>query len=509
MRRFNIFICFISLVFLNALFCQELHRHNKANVSIKTLVTSSTDGQLLYKYSIHNSDSSNEVMDCFSMGIEDRNLMYDSTKVVGPKNKKWYIDGSSQGFIVGSNATRTLDVSSENAIAPGESMVFSFNSKGFPSITLFYAESFTPPYSEDDEDSLYAKGYTARQISPDWKEDSYKVFVVSPRVYYSKIDSITFTDSLYSFCSRSRDLDWITTQPTANKYLSYFSNAKTNLQQSNIATARAILNTVLHDVDIDSSSTLTSEAYALLRYNTEYLLEHLPATASALDMLDSLRARLQQSLSYNWLGTQKFQQELDRTIQTAKTNLASGDSIGCAEELEDFQQTIRTEYLAKPKRNDKRFVTTEGYQLLYPYIQSIIDMMKRLPPRYDGTVAEQLTALKSQIDIDAGNGLLGAELLIRALEKTVELAQKQLQKKDSTGTAIQLIVFRDIVRQTFELTKKRFNENLFMKTAGYVSLYYRAGYILEKLPSTHGQPVPKMDPELEKEIRQLKRQNGR
>jgi hypothetical protein len=228
----------------------------------------------------------------------------------------------------------------------------------------------------------------------------------------------------------------------------------------------------------------------------------IPSTCSSIYPLHSL----QQAFSKKWLGSQRFQQELDRTIQTAKTNLASGDSIGCAEELEQFQQTIRSQYLAKPKHNDKRFITTDGYQSLYPYAQSIVDIVKRLPPRYDAPVADQLKALKSQIRIEAGNGLLGTEMLIRNLEKSVDRAQKQLQKKDSTETASQLMLFRHIVRQTYELTKKRFNENLYMKPAGYVSLYYRAGYILEKLPPTHGRPMPDMEPELEKEIQQLKGQ---
>lgn len=37
------------------------------------------------------------------------------------------------------------------------------------------------------------------------------------------------------------------------------------------------LHTVLEECNADSSANITSEAYALLRFNTEYLLEHLPA----------------------------------------------------------------------------------------------------------------------------------------------------------------------------------------------------------------------------------------
>ncbi len=42
------------------------------------------------------------------------------------------------------------------------------------------------------------------------------------------------------------------------------------------------LNQVLHDVDQDSTANLTSEAYALLRYNTEYLLNNLPEVTPGL-----------------------------------------------------------------------------------------------------------------------------------------------------------------------------------------------------------------------------------
>ncbi|HEX9829492.1 MAG TPA: hypothetical protein VGB10_04705 [Bacteroidota bacterium] len=92
-------------------------------------------------------------------------------------------------------------------------------------------------------------------------------------------NSTSFLDTLLSYTTQSRSLEWITTQATADKYTSYFTSAKSNIQQNNINAARATLQQVLSDVNVDSSSTLTSEAYALLRFNTEYLLSQLPAQA--------------------------------------------------------------------------------------------------------------------------------------------------------------------------------------------------------------------------------------
>ena len=72
------------------------------------------------------------------------------------------------------------------------------------------------------------------------------------------------------------------TNSPADKYSNHFTTAKTQLQQNNIPAVKNTLNQVLHDVDQDSTANLTSEAYALLRYNTEYLLNNLPEVTPGL-----------------------------------------------------------------------------------------------------------------------------------------------------------------------------------------------------------------------------------
>jgi hypothetical protein len=88
--------------------------------------------------------------------------------------------------------------------------------------------------------------------------------------------ALTFLDTLNSITTQSRYLAWIKDQPTADKYLTYFSSARGKLVQGDSVGARAVLQQVLRDVDIDSTANLTSEAYALLKYNTEYLVDKLP-----------------------------------------------------------------------------------------------------------------------------------------------------------------------------------------------------------------------------------------
>ena len=83
-------------------------------------------------------------------------------------------------------------------------------------------------------------------------------------------------DTLTSYTTQSRSLGWIKDDATENKYLGYFTSIKTKyLQQDNVG-ARTVLLQVFKDVDIDSTANLTSEAYALICYNTKYLLAQLP-----------------------------------------------------------------------------------------------------------------------------------------------------------------------------------------------------------------------------------------
>lgn len=85
-----------------------------------------------------------------------------------------------------------------------------------------------------------------------------------------------FLDTLSSYTIQSRALNWIKNRITANRYLGYFASAKLKLHSNKISDVSSILNTVLFQANADSTINLTSKAYALIRYNTEYLIAHLP-----------------------------------------------------------------------------------------------------------------------------------------------------------------------------------------------------------------------------------------
>jgi hypothetical protein len=106
-------------------------------------------------------------------------------------------------------------------------------------------------------------------------ENSIKIATIGLKSIPENFDPDNFLDTLVTYADSSYLFGWVTDKGTKNKYETYFTNAKDALINGDISSARSYLQNVLTDVDADSSSTLSSEAYALLRYNTEYLLKQL------------------------------------------------------------------------------------------------------------------------------------------------------------------------------------------------------------------------------------------
>jgi hypothetical protein len=84
-----------------------------------------------------------------------------------------------------------------------------------------------------------------------------------------------FMDLIMIYLSQSDSLGWIKTKETFNKYNFTFEKAKTRLEQNDNPASIAILDSVLTNVEAEKDNTLTSEAYALIKYNTEYLKDQL------------------------------------------------------------------------------------------------------------------------------------------------------------------------------------------------------------------------------------------
>jgi hypothetical protein len=205
-----------------------------------------------YKYFIRNDASSIQSAD--DLLLEPAGGL----NITGITGRSSWKPASGPSFVRWTNLFWYGD---NNFISPGETDAnFSILRGGLPVIAKYYVQGHNgDEFSGSGIITNSACGYTVCPF------DSPIPFVTS-----------NFLDTLSSGTTQSRTLGWIKDQPTANKYLSYFASAKTSLGQNNITSTRTTLQKVLTDVNIDSTANLTSEAYALIRYNTEYLLAQLP-----------------------------------------------------------------------------------------------------------------------------------------------------------------------------------------------------------------------------------------
>jgi hypothetical protein len=219
------------------------------------------DGEkFTYSYKVKNNQESKQNIKWIS--VSETNNLVDT--VIAPMD--WRGGRFSNYSIVLYNAVED----SVQLLAGSQSAGFIIRCYGLPIISKFYLQA---PYEDLDLSSVTVHELMNRMYQ-NILNNSLTGFTISAGSPPSPFIPLNFLDTLTGYTNQSRTLGWIKDQATANKYLGYFASAKTSLQQNNIDSARIKLQLVLNDVNVDSTSHLTSEAYALLRYNTEYLSDN-------------------------------------------------------------------------------------------------------------------------------------------------------------------------------------------------------------------------------------------
>lgn len=162
-------------------------------------------------------------------------------------------------------------------VAPGGSTSgFSFRSAGQPTIVKSYLEGNAPllAFTAEPPQLLYDLLNTI-DVFP---HNTVVRRTLGPADPPTPFNGLGFLDTIKSYITESRTLNWITTQATADKYTALINSAQAHLSSSPPlrGTVKAKLDSVLVNVYPDSAAALiTSEAYALLRFNTEYVLKKL------------------------------------------------------------------------------------------------------------------------------------------------------------------------------------------------------------------------------------------
>jgi hypothetical protein len=91
----------------------------------------------------------------------------------------------------------------------------------------------------------------------------------------SPFDATNFVDTLISYKHQALALGWITNQGIANSFDQKLENAHKQLERGNNKAAKNMLEAFLNEVEAQKDKHLTSEAYALLKFNAEYLISEL------------------------------------------------------------------------------------------------------------------------------------------------------------------------------------------------------------------------------------------
>ena len=235
-------------------------------------------GLFNYWYGVTNSSSS--VQDIKLFGIKDTVV-----SAIGIVPFDW---------VFAHRTSPSISIFSDSGISSvrvgGEQDSFIVRTSGLPVISHYYAQAFltmiepklsdTATLQEDVFNNIFSNSYVGTTVGP-----ADPPYPTSP---------LAFVDSLIGYTNQSRSLGWIKDQATGNKYLGYFSSALTHLQSNDIGGARSILQSILISANSDSASNLTNEAYALIEYNTQYLLAQLPQSSSGLNvkLINSLGTKL-------------------------------------------------------------------------------------------------------------------------------------------------------------------------------------------------------------------------
>jgi hypothetical protein len=228
---------------------------NKFSVNIHASIEDDGIG-LKYKYKVQSDITS----------LQEINTIYIRCDTLVPFSNpttraKWEnLSSGLRGFLI-------WDDLFENFIRPGEvDSSFTMMSPRLPGIRQYYIQASNrhfdlgePTFNETawylDVINNSVTGFT---LSP-----------INPPKHYNQLD---FVDTIKSYVTQSRALDWITDQQTSEKYLRLLTAVQSSLSHKDVDGAQKMLQSIINDVNIDHSAKLSSEAYSLIKFNTDFLL---------------------------------------------------------------------------------------------------------------------------------------------------------------------------------------------------------------------------------------------
>lgn len=231
---------------------------------------------LIYSYKLDNTNKSDQDVMSFEMKIKDN---FEELNLPSPWH---YRESYSTPYIrlvhkIFERSGREEPIEFKSDLQVGSSLTFSLESNYLPTFIQTYIKgrpkvinfSFVAPPSQEVEilrDSLTSKVANSRGVS---------LKTIGPRKIPDGITNKALLDSLRSYQNFSCDTTWITNQGICRSLEAKLDNVKRQLDRGNRNAAKGSLEAFLNEVEAQKDQQLSSEAYALLSFNGQYLLEQL------------------------------------------------------------------------------------------------------------------------------------------------------------------------------------------------------------------------------------------
>lgn len=320
-----------------------------------------SDTSFIYNYEVINRSGGEQRINRIGVYFKEKNLIPE-TKFYSPNG--WEPRRSVIRNYSGWGA-RIFYTPQPNDILPDDKKWgLRLETKGYPIIKecLMRANNFIP--------NIFKK------TKPERIEDEYynsKRILTLGITNWDSVSNSEIIDSLVQYTIQSLELNWIKSSQISDKYSTYLIDAKNKLNEENNSAAKTELGKLITDVEIDSLQYLADEAYALLKYNSEYLLSQIPKDkpADVKAIIEQLKVLNDECKTNGWYtadwahNVQKI--AIDNGIMMLNLNVPASTLII----MEQFNITMDYYKTAG-------FLTQQGYDLLKPQNDLLIKELKRI-----------------------------------------------------------------------------------------------------------------------------------
>jgi hypothetical protein len=276
MEKYKIFVIFIITCLSYFRLCsQTFEPGNKISVGVKTTVQRNSSFQFEYSYTISSMPQSiQNVWACIVVTMLTQNNI---SGISSPPKWEFGIPDNTPTIQI-----RWSTIGGE--IFPGNNLSgFQFAAIGLPCIVNYYAEGYhgIPKWPESVEDDSipgyddltpYGPGVVGKTIGP----------APIPEPFYHT----AFLDTLVSYTQQAYDLQWLSDSHFLSRINRDLTQAKRTLDRGDSARCASEIISFQQTIQTEYTSTtqqkgkhipyVSNEAYYLLYYNAQYLVDRLP-----------------------------------------------------------------------------------------------------------------------------------------------------------------------------------------------------------------------------------------